>query len=101
MSAARLPNPPTAEERRVWHPLRLNLDVHRRETNLIPAWLSATPGTGTYKRKTPPNRGARYVCNHIVEPMMLLWLIEAASVEPATVEAARQASLQACTIRRK
>ena len=61
-------------------------------------WLGATPGTGTYERKTPPNRGARYVYNHIVEPKMLLWLIGAAGVEPALVEAATQASLQARTL---
>jgi hypothetical protein len=61
-------------------------------------WLGATPGTGTYERKTPPHRGARYVYNHIVEPKMLLWLIEAAGVEPALVEAAQQASLEARTL---
>jgi hypothetical protein len=61
-------------------------------------WLGATPGTGTYERKTPPNRGARYVYNHIVEPKMLLWLIAAAGVEGALVEAAEQAALQARTL---
>ena len=61
-------------------------------------WLGATPGTGSKKRKTPPNRGARYVYNHIVEPKMYLWLIGAAGVEPALVEAARQASLEARTL---
>lgn len=61
-------------------------------------WLGATPGTGTYERKALPNRGARYVYNHIVEPKMLLWLIEAVGVEPAVVDAAKQASLQAGTL---
>ena len=61
-------------------------------------WLGATPGTGTYERKTPPNRGARYVYNHIVEPKMLLWLVEAAGVEAPLIGAAQQASLQARTL---
>ena len=60
-------------------------------------WLDATPGTGTYGRKTPPSRGARYVYNHIVEPKMLLWLIGAAGVEPSLIEAATQASLEVRT----
>jgi hypothetical protein len=58
-------------------------------------WLGATPASGTYERRTPANRGARYVYNHIVEPRMLLWLIEAAGVEPALVHEARQASSRA------
>ena len=57
-------------------------------------WLGATPGSGTYERKTPRNRGARYVYNHIVEPKMLLWLIMAAGVKPALRRAAEQASLR-------
>ena len=57
-------------------------------------WLGHTPGTGSYERRTPSGRGARYVYNHIVEPKMLLWLIEAAGVDRALVDAAKQASLQ-------
>ena len=64
-------------------------------------WLGATPGSGTYERRTPANRGARYVCNHIVEPRMLLWLIEAAGVEPALVREARQASSRGSSLQSK
>jgi hypothetical protein len=61
-------------------------------------WLGHTPGTGSFERETPPNRGARYVYNHIGEPKMLLWLIEAAGVDAGVVEAAERASLQARTL---
>lgn len=64
-------------------------------------WLGATPGSGTYERKTPAGRGARYVYNHIVEPRMLLWLIEAAGVDRAKVEAASQAALGATRLSTK
>jgi catechol 2,3-dioxygenase-like lactoylglutathione lyase family enzyme len=57
-------------------------------------WLGDTPGSGSYERSTPGNRGARYVYNHIVEPGMLLWLIEAAGVEPAVVREAQRVSLR-------
>jgi len=58
-------------------------------------WLGVTPGSGTYERKTGPKRRARYVYNHIVEPKMLLWLIEAAGVKPALITAAKKASSEA------
>lgn len=61
-------------------------------------WLGDTPGTGSYGRKTPHDRGARHVYNHIVEPQMLLWLIEAAGIDAATVETARHASGLAKTL---
>ena len=56
-------------------------------------WLGDTPGTGSYERTTPPNRGARYVYNRIIEPLMLLWLIEAADVDPEVVREAQREAL--------
>ena len=56
-------------------------------------WLGDTPGTGSFVRTTPPNRGARYVYNHIGEPLMLLWLIEAAGIDPDVVREAQRAAL--------
>ena len=55
-------------------------------------WLDPHSGTGTYARKSTPDRDARYVYNHIVEPKMLLWLICASGVEPALVQAATDAA---------
>lgn len=51
-------------------------------------WLDPDSGTGTYARKSAPDRGARYVYNHIREPKMLLWLISASGVRPELVKAA-------------
>jgi len=48
-------------------------------------WLSEYTGPGAYHRKTDTARDARYAYNHIVEPKMLLWLIEAAGVEESLV----------------
>ena len=61
-------------------------------------WLGATTGSGTYERTTPAGRGGRYVYNHIVEPKMLLWLIEAAGVQRTRVAAASHAALAATTL---
>jgi hypothetical protein len=77
---------------------RAGYNNYRTQKDHWLGWLGATPGTGTYERTTPPHRGAQYVYNHIVEPKMLLWLIAAAGVEPALVEAAYQASLQPPTL---
>jgi len=61
-------------------------------------WLGDTPGTGSYERKTPAGQGVRYVYNHIVEPKMLLWLIDAAGVDAAKVGLATQASAEGRTL---
>ena len=55
-------------------------------------WLNPNSGTGTYPRKSGPNRDARFVYNHIVEPKMLLWLIAAAGVRQNLLQAAEQAA---------
>ena len=43
-------------------------------------WLSKKPGA-KYYRQDAPNRGAKFVYNHIMEPKMLLWLITASGVD--------------------
>jgi len=53
-------------------------------------WLGVTPGSGSFERKTANGRGASYVYNHIGEPKMLLWLIEASKVDPILVAQARR-----------
>ncbi len=55
-------------------------------------WLSKKPG-GKYFRQDAPNRGAKYVYNHIMEPKMLLWLISASGLSAELVERAKEASL--------
>lgn len=54
-------------------------------------WLNPAAGTGSYARASGDARGARNVYNRIVEPKMLLWLIEASGVQKelfASAEAA-------------
>ena len=64
-------------------------------------WLDPNSGTGTYPRKSTPDRDARYVYNHIVEPKMLLWLIPASGVKQELVQAAVEAAEGASTLARK
>ncbi len=54
-------------------------------------WLNPAAGTGTYARSGDA-RGARTVYNRIVEPKMLLWLIEASGVPTGLVDAAKAAA---------
>lgn len=45
-------------------------------------WLGEYHSPGAYGRKSEVRRDAKYFYNHVVEVKMLLWLIEAAGVEP-------------------
>ena len=64
-------------------------------------WLSEYHGPGAYERKTEKNRDARFAYNHIVEPKMLLWLIEAGGVNPSLVSAARHESAKEQSMQRQ
>ncbi len=55
-------------------------------------WLHDYEGPGAYGRAIGRSRDARFAYNHIVCPGMLLWLGEAAGVEPERVAAARAAA---------
>lgn len=52
-------------------------------------WLKEYHGPGAYGRKTSQERDARFAYNHIVEYRMLLWIIEAAGVDPNLVKKAK------------
>jgi len=52
-------------------------------------WLKEYHGLGAYGRKNGKERDARYAYNHIVEYKMLLWLIEAAGMDPKLVKKAK------------
>ena len=60
-------------------------------------WLSKKPGA-KYYRQDAPNRGAKFVYNHIMEPKMLLWLISASGVDKKLVTKARENSENAKTM---
>ncbi len=64
-------------------------------------WLSEYNAPGAYNRQTGKTRDAQYVYNHIVEPKMLLWLIEAGGIEPVAIRAAKDALLQPVTMQAK
>src|SRR5437764_6090445 len=61
-------------------------------------WLGEYHGAGAYGRKLGKSRDAEFAYNHIVEPKMLLWLINAAGVKPGLIRAAQQASSRASTL---
>jgi hypothetical protein len=54
-------------------------------------WLKGYHSPGAYGRITDPKRDARYAYNHIVNYKMLLWIIEAAGVDPKLVRKANRA----------
>lgn len=58
-------------------------------------WLRGYHGPGVYGRRPETRRDAEFVYNHVVEVKMLLWLIEAAGVEPSLVSAARRSAVKA------
>jgi hypothetical protein len=63
-------------------------------------WLSQYQGPGAYGRKGG-DRDAKYAYNHIVNPYMLLWIIEAAGVKDELVKAAQQAGAAGSTLMQK
>ncbi len=64
-------------------------------------WLREYDGPGAYGRVPGKQRDARFAYNHIVEPKMLLWLIEAAGVSKDLVEATQRASAEGASLMQK
>ena len=60
-------------------------------------WLSKKPGA-KYYRQDAPNRGAKFVYNHIMEPKMLLWLITASGIDNKLIANAQKDSDNARTM---
>lgn len=58
-------------------------------------WLRDYDGPGAYGRQPHAKRDARYAYNHVVEPKLLLWLIQACGMKASKVKAARAATRQA------
>lgn len=61
-------------------------------------WLQEYRGPGAYGRLTNKKRDAGFAYNHIVNPKMLLWLIDAAGVDPELVALARKDALEGKTM---
>lgn len=64
-------------------------------------WLGEYDGPGAYGRLPGKHRDAKFAYNHIVEPEMLLWLIEAAGVRSDLVKAAKFACAQGKSLMQK
>lgn len=64
-------------------------------------WLSEYHGSGAYGRQTTKERDAKFAYNHIVEPKMLIWLIEAAGIDTQTVNSAKRATMGVLTMQGK
>ena len=64
-------------------------------------WLDPNSKTGTYRRKSGQDRGARYVYNQIGEPKMLLWLASAAGVRHDLLSGAERAANSVSSVRSK
>lgn len=80
----RLPADPPVHDPRKWY---------RTQKEHWIGWLEEYAGPGAYGRKTKSPTNAKRVYNRIVEYRMLLWLAEAAGVDPTKVgEARRQAT---------
>lgn len=77
----KLPADPPVDDPTVWY---------RTQKEHWIGWLRDYGGPGAYGRKTPSPSDARTVYNRIVDPQMLLWLIEAAGVEDELLTQARQ-----------
>ncbi len=61
-------------------------------------WLGDYNSPGAYGRKIITGRDAKFAYNHIVCPDMLLYLMKAASVQPALIEAATRADDNGATL---
>ncbi len=61
-------------------------------------WLDEYRTPGAYGRQPNPKHDARFVYNHIVEPLMLSWLIQAAGVDSSLVAAARESASNGATM---
>ena len=73
-------------------------NLYRTQKSHWLGWLDTKSNTGTYHRKDAPNRGAKFVYNHIMEPKMLLWLISASGVDKKNIAKAQKDSAKASTM---
>jgi len=64
-------------------------------------WLKEYDGPGYYNRIPEQNRTAEYAYNHAVNPLLLLWLIEASGVDAHLVAAAERAAKKGRTMMEK
>lgn len=61
-------------------------------------WLGEYHTPGAYGRRPNPAHDARFAYNHVVNPLMLLWLTEAAGVDDSLIAAARESAANGATL---
>lgn len=61
-------------------------------------WLRDYNSPGAYGRKIISGRDAKFAYNHVVCPGLLLYLMKAANVKPALIEAATKADANGATL---
>lgn len=88
----RLPSDEPVHDPRVWY-------TTQKEHWL--GWLREYDGPGAYGRVPGKQRDTKFAFNHVVEPKMLLWLIEAAGVSKDLTEAAQRASDEGASLMQK
>lgn len=64
-------------------------------------WLNVNSTTGSFRRRSGNERGARYVYNQIGEPKMLIWLASSAGISNERLSAAIQAADDVTNLRSK
>lgn len=85
----RLPSDPPVDDPRKWY---------RTQKEHWIGWLEEYDGPGAYDRKATSPTDAKRVYNRIVEYRMLLWLAEAAGVDPSKVREARSQAATATSL---
>jgi hypothetical protein len=78
-----LPSDPPRIDPRVWY---------RTQKEHWLGWLGHYHTQGAYGRDTSKPRDARFAYNHVVNYLMLLWIIDAAGLPRTTVATARRAA---------
>jgi hypothetical protein len=64
-------------------------------------WLGDYDGPGYYGRTSKRKRDAKFAYNHIVEPKMLAWLIEASGTRPELASKVRSIMATTAPMQRK
>jgi len=88
----RLPSDQPVDNPRVWY---------RTQKEHWLGWLREYDGPGAYGRIPGKQRDAKFAYNHVVEPKMLLWLIEATGLNPDLVDRAKRASAEGASLMQK
>lgn len=83
------------------HGLQQGYNNYKTQKEHWLGWLDLNSTTGSFRRRSGNERGAKHVYNQIGEPKMLLWLASSAGVSNELVTAAKQAADDVTNLRSK